>query len=97
MVKYHIQREVATLPLSIYLLGFTIGPLAAAPLSEIYGRRPVYWSTLPLLMIFTAASGVSNSIALMTVMRLLAGIGGSGALAIGAGIFPTIDRSELTN
>lgn len=85
MAKYHIGRETAVLPLSLYTLGFTIGPLIAASLSEIYGRRPVYWITLPLLMIFTAASGASNSIAVMIVMRLLAGVGGSGALAIGAG------------
>jgi MFS family permease len=87
MAKYNVEREIAVLPLSLYTFGFTLGPLVAAPLSEIYGRRPVYWTSLPLLMIFTAASGASDSIALITVMRLLAGIGGSAALAIGAGMY----------
>ncbi len=87
MTKFHVEREMAVLPLAMYTFGFTLGPLIAAPLSEIYGRRPVYWATLPLLMIFTAAAGASNSIAVMTIMRLLAGMGGSGALAIGAGKF----------
>lgn len=37
---------IAALTLSIFLLSFAIGPLFAAPLSEVYGRLPV---RLPLL------------------------------------------------
>lgn len=85
MQKFHVEREVAVLPLSMYTFGFVLGPLVAAPMSEIYGRRIVYWVTMPLLMIFIGISGSANNITTLTVMRLLAGIGGSGALAIGAG------------
>jgi MFS family permease len=85
MAKYHVEREVAVLPLSLYTLGFTIGPIIAAPMSELYGRRAVYWTTLPLLLIFTAIAGASNNVPLLIVTRLLAGIGGSGSLAVGAG------------
>ena len=85
--KFDVSREVAVLPLSLYTLGFTVGPSIAAPLSELYGRRAVYWGTMPLLLIFTAISGGSNSIALLIFMRFLAGTGGSGALAVGAGMY----------
>jgi len=85
MERFKVIREIAVLPLSFYTFGFTIGPLLAAPLSELYGRRAVYWTTLPLLLIFTAIAGSANSITLLIVMRLLAGIGGSGSLAVGAG------------
>ena len=30
---------------SIYVLGFAAGPMVFAPLSEIYGRLPVYHTT----------------------------------------------------
>ncbi|TVY33179.1 Efflux pump, partial [Lachnellula occidentalis] len=85
MKKFDVSREVAVLPLSLFTLGFCIGPSFAAPLSEIYGRRIVYWTTLPLLVIFTAIAGSANNIPQLIIFRLLAGIGGSGALAIGAG------------
>jgi MFS family permease len=85
MEQYQVEREIAVLPLSMYTFGFLVGPLLAAPLSEIYGRRIVYWTTLPMLFIFTGVAGASNSITLLIVMRFLAGFGGSGTLAIGAG------------
>ncbi|KAG4417023.1 hypothetical protein IFR04_009864 [Cadophora malorum] len=95
MQKFQVEREVAVLPLSMYTFGFVLGPLVAAPMSEIYGRRIVYWVTMPLLMIFIAISGSANNIITLTVMRLLAGIGGSGALAIGAGTISDIwDRKH---
>jgi MFS family permease len=87
MAKYHVTREVAILPLSLYVLGFTIGPIIAAPLSELYGRRAVYWSTMPILLTFTAIAGAANSVTLLIVMRFFAAMGGSGALAVGAGKF----------
>jgi MFS family permease len=87
MTEYNVTREVAVLPLSLYVLGFTIGPIIAAPLSELYGRRAIYWSTMPILLVFTAISGAANSVPLLSVMRFFAAMGGSGALAVGAGKF----------
>lgn len=85
MRQYHVEREIAILPLSMYTFGFLLGPLLAAPLSEIFGRRIIYWTTLPILLVFTGIAGASDSIGLLIAMRFLAGMGGSGALAIGAG------------
>jgi MFS family permease len=87
MEKYNVVRQIAVLPLSSYVVGFTIGPIIAAPLSELYGRRAIYWTTMPLLLIFTAISGAANSVPLLIVMRFFASFGGSGALAVGAGVF----------
>ena len=85
MHEFHISREVALLPLSLYTAGFILGPILAAPLSELYGRRIIYWTTMTLLLIFTAIAGAAPNITVLTVFRLLAGIGGSGSLAVGAG------------
>jgi MFS family permease len=87
MKEFNVAREVAVLPLSLYTLGFTVGPIIAAPLSELYGRRSVYWTTLPLLLAFTAISGSANNIAVLIIFRFLAGVGGSGSLAVGAGMY----------
>jgi len=36
--EYHVSQEVALLSITVYVIGFGIGPLVWAPLSEIYGR-----------------------------------------------------------
>jgi MFS family permease len=86
MLHFNISRTVAILPVSLYTLGFTIGPLVAAPLSELYGRRIIYWSNLPMLVIFNAIAAASDNIVVLIIFRFLAGLGGSGVLAVGAGI-----------
>lgn len=85
MKRFNVEREVALLPLSLYTFGFVVGPMVAAPMSEIYGRKIVYWIAMPLSMTFTAIAGSANNFPLLVVMRLLAGMSGSGPLAIGAG------------
>lgn len=46
-VKYGITNPTVTaLTLSIFLLSFAIGPLLAAPLTEVYGR---VWVRRPLI------------------------------------------------
>jgi predicted MFS family arabinose efflux permease len=83
--EFNVSRTEALLPISLYTMGFTLGPLIAAPLSELFGRRAVYWSNLPLLVIFNAAAAESNTMAGLIILRFLAGVGGSGVLAVGAG------------
>ena len=86
MERFNVGREVAVLGVSLYTLGFTIGPILAAPLSELYGRRPVYWVTMPLLLVFTAIAASSDNFVVLIIFRFLSGFGGSGALAVGAGM-----------
>lgn len=42
---FNVSAEVATLGLSMYILGFALGPMLLAPLSEYFGRSPVYISS----------------------------------------------------
>lgn len=86
MRQFGIGRTVALLPVALYTVGFTIGPLVAAPLSELYGRRVIYWSNLPMLVVFNAIAAASDNLAVLIIFRFLAGVGGSGVLAVGAGI-----------
>jgi len=37
--QYHVSTEVGLLGLSLYVLGFALGPTFWAPLSELRGRR----------------------------------------------------------
>lgn len=67
------------------MLGLGFGPVLSAPLSETYGRRAVYLIFFPPSLLFTLGAGFSKSFATLVVCRFLAGLLGSGCLAVGAG------------
>ncbi|EFQ30973.1 major facilitator superfamily transporter [Colletotrichum graminicola M1.001] len=87
---------VGTLPVSIYLLGYAVGPLFLAPLSEMYGRRPVLDAANLFFCAWLIGCALAPSIASLAIFRALTGVGGSGCLAIGAGViadmFPVAER-----
>lgn len=45
------REETATLGITTYLLGLAVGSVLCSPLSEMWGRRPVY---IISLIVFTA-------------------------------------------
>ena len=70
---------------SVYILGYATGPLAVAPLSELYGRRRLYHWTNLLFLIFTMACAVSTNLDMLIVFRFFAGATGSAVLTMGGG------------
>lgn len=63
----------SVLPATTYLVGFVLGPLVFAPLSEQYGRRPILISTLCLYIIFTMGAALAPNWAGFLVFRFLSG------------------------
>lgn len=76
---------LASLVLSVYVLGFGVGPTLLAPLSEFYGRVVIYHATNVLFLLFTLACGLSQDIGMLVAFRFLAGCAGAAPLAIGGG------------
>lgn len=98
MASYHETSNIlAGFVVSIYILGFAIGPLIIAPMSELYGRYWCYNVCNFLFVVFTIACAVSNSLGMLIAFRLLAGCAGSAPLTIGGGtiadIFPQEKRA----
>ncbi|CAG9988180.1 unnamed protein product [Clonostachys byssicola] len=83
--QFQVSRNVALLPVSLYTAGFVIGPCITSPISELYGRRWIYWFNFPTLVIFNAIAAASDNFTILVVFRFLAGTCGSGVLAVGAG------------
>lgn len=80
------DQTLSSLMLSIFLLGYVIGPLVTSPLSEVYGRVVVLQLGNVIFLIFNLACGFSQTHVQMIILRLLAGVGGSTSLGIGGGI-----------
>ncbi len=62
-----------------------LGPLIAAPISELYGRVIIYRCGLPLAMVFMAMGGVSQNFATIALSRFFTGFMMSPAMAVGGG------------
>lgn len=77
--------ELASFVVSIYILGYAVGPLFLAPLSELYGRVPLYHSCNILFVIFTIACAVSKNLNMLIGFRFLAGCVGGVPLTNGGG------------
>lgn len=59
--------------------------LVFAPLSEIYGRLPVYHVCNMLFIVFTIACALATNLNMLIVFRFLAGTFGSAPLVNGGG------------
>ncbi|KAG2361223.1 multidrug resistance protein 4 [Suillus spraguei] len=98
-IKYGITDPTVTaLTLSIFLLSFAIGPLFAAPLSEVYGRLWVLHLANILFLVFNLGCAFSRNTASFLVFRFLAGFVGGTPVACGGGVvsdlFSESDRAS---
>jgi DHA1 family multidrug resistance protein-like MFS transporter len=85
MEEFGVSTLVATLGLSLYVLGYGTGPLIFSPLSEIpiIGRNPVYIITMFLFVILSIPTAFVGNFAGLLVLRFLQGFFGSPCLASG--------------
>ena len=88
------SQELASFVVSVYVLGYAFGPVIIAPLSELYGRVPVYHACNVLFIVFTVACAVSVNLNMLITWRFFQGSFGSCALAIGGGTISDIVVQE---
>lgn len=80
----HVSRTVALLGSSVFTLGFAIAPMALAPLSEVYGRSPVYLATYGLFVLSFIPQALSPNITCLLVSRFISGaMGSTGSTMVG--------------
>lgn len=86
MAEFHVSSPIlATFVVSVFILGFAFGPLILAPLSELYGRLPIYHTCNILFLIFTIGCALSKNIGMLIVFRFLAGFAGVASVTCGSG------------
>lgn len=94
--EFNVSTEVYALGISLFVLGFAVGPPLWAPLSELYGRQILFVITHAFVVAFVAASAGSTSMASLLVFRFLAGMFGASPLTNAGGViadlFPRAQR-----
>ncbi|RAH77942.1 multdrug transfer [Aspergillus japonicus CBS 114.51] len=85
MEEYNLDHTLSTLGLSLYILGYGIGPLIFSPISEIprIGRNAPYMITLFLYVLMAVPTALTRSFPAFLVLRFLTGFLGSPCLATG--------------
>ena len=83
--EFGTGHVVATLNLSLYALGYGIGPIVFSPLSEVakIGRQQIYFYTLFVFFLFQIGCATVKNMGGLIVLRFFAGIMCSPALATG--------------
>jgi hypothetical protein len=92
--EFHVSEEVTLLTITLFVIGFGIGPMVFAPASEIWGRRPVYGVTLALALLFTIPGAVAKNIGTLLVTRFIAGVAFSAPMSLVGGTLVDLWRNE---
>jgi MFS family permease len=96
LLVFDIGTEVATLGISLFVLGFASGPLLWAPMSELYGRQVLFFGTYAALTAFNAGAAESQNIQTLLILRFFASAFGSSPLtnagSVIADIVPALQR-----
>lgn len=88
---------MSLLGLSLFLIGFGVGPIFWAPMSEVVGRKPVYVVTFFISIPFAVGVGAAKNIETVLILRLLGGLFGSAAISnAGASVSDVTSLVELT-
>ncbi|EXJ69737.1 uncharacterized protein A1O5_06808 [Cladophialophora psammophila CBS 110553] len=98
MQRFDVSEEVATLGLPLFVLGFALGPLIGAPLSEVYGRQSIFvisYTTYTTYTAFSVAAACAPNITALLVLRFFASAFGSSSMAnVGGVIADMFSKAE---
>ncbi|KAI1512655.1 MFS general substrate transporter [Pyrenophora tritici-repentis] len=83
--EFGASRLVCTLGLSLFVAGLGTGPMILSPLSEFYGRRPIYICSFTFFLIWLIPCALARNIETMLVARFLDGLAGSAFLSVAGG------------
>lgn len=94
---FHVGHVVGTLNLSVYVLGYGIGPIIFSPLSEVYsiGRQGIYIITFLLFLLLQIGCATVNNIAGLVILRFITGILCSPTLSTGGATVGDVTHPHL--
>ncbi|PWN91107.1 MFS general substrate transporter [Acaromyces ingoldii] len=92
----HASPEVSILSLSLFVLGLALGPLLVAPMSEFYGRRPIYLISFLAFFLLGFPVAFANNLPVLFIFRFLTGFAGSAFLSVAGGTVSDLFKPKET-
>ncbi|RAK73873.1 MFS transporter [Aspergillus fijiensis CBS 313.89] len=92
--EFGASTTVVTLGLTMYLIGLAIGSMFMAPLSELYGRKPVSVGCLAIFTIMIIPCAVSKNLATLIVCRFIGALFGSVMISTAPGMVADISHDD---
>lgn len=80
--KFGVSEEVMVLGTSLFVMGFSFGPLLFGLLSELYGRKMPLFARFFIFVIFQIPVAVAQNLQTIFVCRLFGGFFASAPLEI---------------
>lgn len=95
---FHLGGVPATLTISLYVLGFALGPIVWGPASEMFGRQPPLIIGMFGYAVFAFACATAKDTQTLMICRFFMGAFGTTALVVGpaisADVFNTAERGK---
>lgn len=90
-----VSLDVLPLTLTVYFLTFACGQLVYGPLSDRYGRRPLLFGGLMIMLLGSIACALAGSLEALLWARAVQGLGAASAMATGRAIVNDVyDRQQ---
>ncbi|KAJ5911393.1 Citrinin biosynthesis cluster MFS transporter mrr1 [Penicillium subrubescens] len=84
--EFGASKTIVTLGLTFYLIGLAIGSMFMAPLSEVYGRKPVCVGCLAVFTILIIPCALAKSVTALIVVRFFGAFFGSVMISTAPGM-----------
>ncbi|KAK0186318.1 major facilitator superfamily domain-containing protein [Armillaria mellea] len=101
IVAFDINTETAYALITVFLLGYMVGPVLWGPGSELYGRRPVMLGTMTVYTLFHLGQALAQNIQTLMICRFFGGFFAVGPLTVNGGIiadvWPALGRGPATS
>ena len=93
--EFHIESDaVVTLGVTTYLIGLAIGNVIFAPLSEVYGRKPIYVITMFCFFVMVLPTALATRLETILISRFVGALFGSAMIANAVGTLGDISNPE---
>lgn len=92
--EFHVGTVVSILGLTLYICGFATGPLAFAPMSELYGRKLPITGACFVFTCFMFAAATAKDFQTLMLTRFFGGVFASCPLAVVGGAFADLFGNE---
>jgi multidrug resistance protein len=91
------DKALGSFCVTVYVLGFSVGPLLLGPLADVYGRAVVYRASMLAYLALTVGCALAPSLEALIALRFFAGCFGGAPMAIGGAVVTDLyaaDRRE---